>query len=38
MRLFIFAIGGTGARVLKSLGMLLAAGVKPLDPDTGREM
>lgn len=38
MRLFIFAIGGTGARVLKSLGMLLAAGVKPLDPATGREM
>jgi hypothetical protein len=28
-RLFIFAIGGTGARVLKSLTMLLAAGVKP---------
>lgn len=28
-RLFIFAIGGTGARVLKSLAMLLAAGIKP---------
>ena len=28
-RLFIFAIGGTGSRVLKSLIMLLAAGVKP---------
>ncbi len=28
-RLFIFAIGGTGARVLKSLTMLLAAGVVP---------
>ncbi len=28
-RLFIFAIGGTGSRVLKSLTMLLAAGVKP---------
>jgi hypothetical protein len=28
-RLFVFAIGGTGARVLKSLTMLLAAGVKP---------
>ena len=28
-RLFIFAIGGTGARVLKSLTMLLAAGIKP---------
>jgi hypothetical protein len=27
-RLFIFAIGGTGSRVLKSLTMLLAAGVK----------
>ncbi|MDX2000888.1 MAG: hypothetical protein SFW35_00520 [Chitinophagales bacterium] len=28
-RLFIFAIGGTGSRVLKSLTMLLAAGVHP---------
>lgn len=28
MRTFIFAIGGTGARVLRSLTMLLAAGVK----------
>jgi hypothetical protein len=28
-RLFIFAIGGTGSRVLKSLTMLLAAGLKP---------
>src|SRR5690606_31242924 len=27
-RLFIFAIGGTGSRVLKSLTMLLASGVK----------
>jgi hypothetical protein len=27
-RIFVFAIGGTGARVLKSLTMLLAAGVK----------
>ncbi|MFC4209906.1 hypothetical protein ACFOWA_01855 [Pedobacter lithocola] len=27
-RLFVFAIGGTGARVLKSLTMLLASGVK----------
>lgn len=27
-RLFVFGIGGTGARVLKSLTMLLAAGVK----------
>ena len=37
MRLFIFAIGGTGSRVLKSLIMLSAAGVKPLDCD-GRPM
>jgi len=28
-RLFVFAIGGTGSRVLKSLSMLLASGVKP---------
>lgn len=35
MRLFIFAIGGSGSRVLKSLAMLLAAGVRPLDPATG---
>ena len=27
-KLYIFAIGGTGSRVLKSLTMLLAAGVK----------
>lgn len=33
MRLFIFGIGGTGSRVLKSLVMLSAAGVKPLDKD-----
>lgn len=33
-RLFIFAIGGTGSRVLRSLTMLLAAGVKPVG---GRE-
>lgn len=31
MRLFIFAVGGTGARVLKSLIMLLATGIKPVD-------
>lgn len=36
MRLFIFAIGGTGARVLRSLVMLSAAGARPLDPSTGR--
>jgi len=36
MRLFIFAIGGSGSRVLKSLAMLCAAGVHPLDPATGR--
>jgi len=28
-RLFIFAIGGTGSRVLKSFTMLLASGIKP---------
>jgi hypothetical protein len=28
-RLYIFAIGGTGSRVLKSLTMLFASGVKP---------
>jgi len=28
-RLFIFAIGGTGSRVLKSLTMLLASGIRP---------
>lgn len=28
-RLFVFAIGGTGSRVLKSLTMLLASGIKP---------
>ena len=28
-RLFVFAIGGTGSRVLKALTMLLASGVKP---------
>lgn len=32
-RLFVFAIGGTGSRVLKSLSMLLAAGVKPTNSD-----
>ena len=38
MRLFIFAIGGTGSRVLKSLAMLCAAGVRPTDPVTGAPM
>lgn len=33
-RLFVFAIGGTGSRVLKSLTMLMAAGVKP---ESGQE-
>jgi hypothetical protein len=28
MKLFLFGIGGTGARVLRSLTMLLAAGAK----------
>lgn len=31
-RLFLFAIGGTGSRVLKSLTMLLAAGIRPQSP------
>lgn len=31
MRVFIFAIGGTGSRVLTSLIMQLAAGVRPKD-------
>jgi len=35
MRLFLFAIGGTGSRVLKSLLMLSAAGVRALD-ENGR--
>lgn len=30
-RVFIFAIGGTGARVLRSLSMLLAAGIKGMN-------
>ena len=38
MRLFIFAIGGTGCRVMKSLAMLCAAGVRPVDPSTGKPM
>jgi len=29
-RLYVFAIGGTGSRVLKSLTMLLASGIKPV--------
>ncbi len=37
MRLFLFAIGGTGARVLKSLTMLAMAGVRPVD-DKGRPL
>lgn len=36
MRLFVFAIGGTGARVLRSLVMLSAAGTRPTDPATGK--
>lgn len=36
MRTYIFAIGGTGARVLRSLTMLLASGVK--GTDTGKEI
>ncbi|WP_428656023.1 hypothetical protein [Runella sp.] len=33
-RLFIFGIGGTGSRVIKSLTMLLASGMKPGNFDT----
>lgn len=33
MRIFIFGIGGTGSRVLRSLTMLLASGVKLAHPD-----
>ena len=31
MRVFVFAIGGTGSRVLTSLIMQLAAGARPVD-------
>ncbi len=34
MRLFIFAIGGTGARVVRSLTMMLASGISGLDSST----
>lgn len=34
MRLFLFAIGGTGARVVRSLTMMLASGVEGLDSST----
>lgn len=33
-RLFVFGIGGTGSRVIKSLTMLLASGMKPGNFDT----
>lgn len=33
-RLFLFAIGGTGARVVRSLTMMLASGIRPLGSDT----
>lgn len=33
MRVFVFGIGGTGSRVLRSLTMLLASGVKFQHPD-----
>ena len=33
-RLFLFAIGGSGARVLKSLTMLLASGVKSINRES----
>jgi hypothetical protein len=32
-RLFVFAIGGTGTRVLKALTMLLASGIKPSESE-----
>lgn len=32
-KLFLFGIGGTGARVIKSLTMLLGSGVKPIHSD-----
>lgn len=32
MRLFVFAIGGTGSRVLRSMVMQFAAGITPTDP------
>lgn len=32
-RVYIFAIGGTGSRVLRSLSMLLAAGINGMDSD-----
>lgn len=35
MRLFVFAIGGTGSRVLKSMVLQFASGVIPVDP-TGK--
>ncbi|MCH5233670.1 MAG: hypothetical protein J1E16_00105 [Muribaculaceae bacterium] len=38
MRLFVFAIGGTGSRVLRSLVMQLAAGVVPVDPITKKPL
>ena len=34
MRLFVFAIGGTGSRVLRSLVMQCAAGIVPVDSST----
>lgn len=34
MRLFLFAIGGTGARVVRSLTMMLASGINGLDSST----
>lgn len=34
MRLFLFAIGGTGARVVRSLTMMLSAGIEGMDSST----
>jgi hypothetical protein len=38
MRLFVFAIGGTGSKVLTQFVMMLAAGVRPLDATTGKPL
>lgn len=34
MKLFLFAIGGTGARIVRSLTMMLSSGIKGLDSST----
>jgi len=37
MRLFLFLVGGTGSRVMRPLIMQLAAGIHPIDENTGAE-